>query len=521
MNQVQPRKMKNKEVILSPNEGTIFYYRNHPTLAARDLLGVKLNWIQRLGLKAIWRIPFIMLIWGRRNGKTFIGAIASILIAMLFPKEKVLIVAPSKRQVDWIFFNEIMPVYTESDYFKASVNGKINITNAYNRIKFYNGSTIEGFPVGTEGDKVRGAGATFLWIDEYAQMSESIINLVFKPMLLVKKKGGFNRYLITSSAFYRWNHMWSLFQYYKIKQEIDPKRYYVSNFNYHHLLLSKNLPVDFDFNIIEEAQNTMTDTEFRMEWLAEFPEEGDSFYTSQLIEFCVPRPPDRKPIEIELTGDGKSDYYLGIDVGRAEGGSNFSITTIKKVKKEGRVVNIITANGVQYQEMIAMIRRKIIDFNPMKIKLDAGGGGLTIKDLLREKWEDPVTHVSLKPIITNDDKLDGIPILEMVNITDEKHNSLYTNMKAEMEHGRLLFPMDLRRDLNKDIERAGQEIIAFKTELQVMTAKPKGKYLRFEVPDKFRSDRAMSTALAIDGYLEEIRSAYGEIDLAVGSWINL
>ena len=859
-------------------------------------------------------------------GKTYIGSVATVLIALLFPNEKVLIVCPSKRQVDWIFLNEINNLYVNSDYFKGSVIGKISITNAYNRIKFTNGSTIEGYPVGSEGNRVRGAGATFLWVDEYASMSESVINLVFRPMLSVKKKGQFNRYLITSSAYYRWNHLWNLFQYYKIKSIIDSKKYQVFNFNYEHLLLSDNLPVEFDMNIIEEARNNMTESEFKMEflaclkagtkistnkgiknieeiqngdlvlthngnykkvisifkrmineeiikikpyyfddiyitkehkvfinrnnnyiwekaenvlnndflvyplnkynnnklfdlieytynydkqvinnieyiypswssktgtdnkyckkymqirrnsklykssikryiyltpdfarlfgyylaegsigakgksisfafnkkeinyiddvlWLVEnifgikgilylskkdggcsvifcsrilvdffkniipgncytkkipefifesnneiiknlligyingdgcitlrangntkdianvtsssldlilgvndlfsklgiktsyyikkehkqifkkrivncsisyklnikgdglrrllefynlkdstilkkntynfmdknylyyrikniykenlcgyvynleveddnsyvanyaivhncFPINIEGFFSSQLIDKSTPKPPDYKPIEIELKGDGTSDYFMGVDVGRAEGGSNFSISVVKRKNKKGSIVNIITANGATFQDMTEMVRRKFLDFGVRKIKIDAGGGGTTLKDLLREPWSDAYTHKSYKPLVTLDDTINGIPILEMIKFTDEIHNNLYMNLKSEMEHSRLLFPLDLRRDENKELERAGQEIVAFKNELRVTTANPKGKYLRFEVPNRFRNDRIISTALAVDAYLEVARNEYSDdLEMATGFWI--
>lgn len=514
------RKMKNQEVLLSVNESTLLYLRAHPTIAAKLLLNIRLNWIQRLALRGVWTIPFSMLVWGRRNGKTFVGAIISVLLALLYPNQRVVIACPSKRQVDFIFLNEIMMLYNNSDYFKGSVKGKIAITNAYNRVVFSNGSVIEGFPVGAEGGKIRGAGASFLWIDEYAQMSESIIKMVFKPMLFVEKANTFNRYLITSSAYYRWNHLWDLFQYYKIKQAMEPKKYFVLNFNYNHLLLSKRLPVKFNMDIVQEAKDTTTEGEFAMEWEACFPANIEGFFSSELIDKCTPKPPDNKPIDIELEGDGKSDYYMGIDVGRAEGGSNFAISIIKLKGKIGKLVNVHTENGATFQVMIELIRKKVIDFNIRKICLDAGGGGLTIKDLLREPWIDYRTNQTLRPIITIDDTIQGIPILNMVNFTDEIHNKLHMNLKSEMEHRRLLFPIDIRRDANKELERAGLELVSFKNELRVMTAKPKGKFLRFEVPNKFRTDRVISTALALNCYLGDLNNNMFEEELPCGRWVS-
>jgi len=313
--------------------------------------------------------------------------------------------------------------------------------------------------------------------------------------------------------------LWPLFQYYTVKQVIEPLKYYVGNYNYKHLLLSKRLPVEFDMNIIEDAKNTLTEAEFSMEYLSVYPEDIEGFFSAKLIEHCTPRPPREIPVELELIGDGKSNYYMGIDVGRAEGGSNFAISIIKKQAKYAKLVYVITANGATYQQMVELIRRKFIDFNVCKIMMDAGGGGLTIKDLLREKWEDHIKHVTMRPIVDMEDAIDGIRVLEMVNINDEVHNMLHTNLKSEMEHRRLLLPIDIRRDLNKEIERAGQEMVQFKTELQVMTAKPKGKYLRFEVPEKFRTDRVIATGLCISGYLQDRFAVYEDTEMTTGMWV--
>lgn len=519
------RKMKNSVVTLSQNEGTILYFRHHPTEAVKYLFGVKLNWLQRIALRMVWKVPFSMLVWGRRNGKTYVGAILCVLRAMLFPNERIIIVAPSKRQVDWVFLNEISKLYNESDYFKASVVGKIVITNGYDRIKFTNGSIVEGFPVGTEGNKVRGAGADLLWIDEFAQMSENIVNLVFKPMLLVKKKGSFNRFLITSSAFYRWNHLWPLFQYYVVKMAQEPAKYFVSNFNYKHLLLSKNLPVDFDMNIIEEAKNTMTEEEYAMEYLGSFPAEGTGFFSSKLIESSTPKLPNKKPFNIELKGDGKSLYYMGVDAARSEGGSNFAIAIVKKLYNSNKkvVCHIATLNGATFQVMVDLIRRLYVDFNVSRVRMDSGGGGTTLKDLLMEKWYDPFTKTELLPLVGREEvNIKGYNVIDMVTINAERHNNLHMNIKSEMEHGRLLFPLDLRRDSDVNLEKAGQELIAFKTELKVMKAIPKGRYLRFVVPKRFRTDRVMAVSLALEGFIEDYKGNYEGYDeeLAIGTWIG-
>jgi hypothetical protein len=59
------------------------------------------------------------------------------------------------------------------------------------------------------------------------------------------------------------------------------------------------------------------------------------------LKNVLPDHPIKKPIEIELHGDNKSNYYMGIDVGRAEGGSNFSISVVKRKTKEKQNLYIL------------------------------------------------------------------------------------------------------------------------------------------------------------------------------------
>jgi hypothetical protein len=77
------------------------------------------------------------------------------------------------------------------------------------------------------------------------------------------------------------------------------------------------------------------------------------------------------------------------------------------------------------------------------------------------------------------------------------------------------------RDSDKELERLGQEIVQYKTELQVMNAKPSGRYLRFEVPSQFRTDRVFSTAIALECILDKYHNRLQEdTELATGFWVT-
>lgn len=391
--------------------------------------------------------------------------------------------------------------------------------------------------------KIRGARYQALFLDEYAQFDPSIIDLVIRPFLAIQLRNEPNKLIMSSSAYYKWNHLWEQYKLYKIQEVVNPDLYYVSEYDFRDTLIDPDKPFVFDVNIIKQAKEIMTDAEFRMEWLREFPDDADSFFPTKLIDDSTPKPPNI-PIDIEFdsyiwevdsngkkvkrTGRNKDQYVMGVDVGRAEGGANFAIAICKydpgtNVKS---LVRMISRNGIRYQEMEKIIRQSCVDYNIVRIHCDKGGGGETIRDLLREPWEDSRTGVLYDPILDMEDDstsdISGLRYLKLVNFHGNKHATLFSNLRAEMEHGRMLYPLHINRHENREIERANLEIKAVKSELAVIKPKPVGSSLKFEVPGSFRKDRAVGLTLAVDAALELHQPNWrlnDQEELPMGFWL--
>ena len=211
------------------------FYQKNPVQAACDIFGFKfgLPWHQRLALKAAWELPDVIQVWTRGGGKTFFLAMFAGLSAILFPEEKVGIFGPSYRQAKFVWA-ELERLYDKSPIFKELTVKKPIMSNENCHIKFLKGSIIEALPLG-DGSKIRGARYFRILGDEAAQIPEDVLDIVIggmrattkDPMEAVEamrlqremiKKGEMditelieppkNKLLLTSTAYYRFNHLW-------------------------------------------------------------------------------------------------------------------------------------------------------------------------------------------------------------------------------------------------------------------------------------------------------------------------
>ena len=287
----------------------------------------------------------------------------------------------------------------------------------------------------------------------------------------------------------------------------------------------------------------MTKVDFEMEWLGVFPDETDAYFSSYLVDkVCTPKD---NSVEIELSSyyqrkdkDGKLygdkldnnvDYILGVDIAKSPGAANFAIAVGKIEGKTCKLVNCISLNGGTYTQMVQLIRECTMQYSVIRIQMDRGGGGEAIKEELAKPYYDKVSETIYKPILDMDDEAtenaDGLRYLRLINFHGAKHSNLFTNLKAQMEHGNVKFPLNQFRDPDgsKELERAMLEIRETKKELMVTSSKPRGANLHFEVPSTFRMDRAVALTLVIDAMIDERLPEWKTKipkELPIGDWVN-
>jgi hypothetical protein len=479
------------------------FYRDYPEIAAADLLGVDLSEIQKVVLRSMWFRNYVMSIMCRGSGKTFLNAVLACLKGMLYPGYRVGLIAPTFRQSK-MMFDECDRIWQSSPIFQAATERKPTAAsdNCYIRFKATGGkagSIIQAIPLG-DGSKIRGSRFFTIICDEFPHIPEEIFNMVIRPMaatvaapmenvrrirrekdLLEKgmisedeiEEKAANQIIITSSGYFTFNHMYKLYQVYKEEMLNNNEKYAVFRVPY------KLLPEGFlDQENVESARKQMSNLEFRMEYEAAFIPDTDGFYKASLIESCKSR--EYTP---QVVGDLGKSYCLGIDPARSE--DSFAIC-VAELGKPAKIVHAIELQKEPFPKMAALIENLCISFNVVSIYMDAGGGGLAIKDILAEnKMQHPAG-----PLLDPEDEVHQIKagrhILKMCNFgTDFISDSNFAALRL-LEHRDLLFPSPPKRD---EIELALVEDASYLTITQmqqqmqtiVITETPTGK-IHFDVP---------------------------------------
>lgn len=100
----------------------IKYYRKNWNEYAKDILGVSLDQDQKDILEAIQNNRRVSIRSGHARGKDYVTAVACVCFLTLFAPSKVIVTAPTGRQVDGIMMAEIKRVYKKA---KANLGGNV------------------------------------------------------------------------------------------------------------------------------------------------------------------------------------------------------------------------------------------------------------------------------------------------------------------------------------------------------------------------------------------------------------
>jgi hypothetical protein len=561
---IKARQMKSVKYGFTDDEKLILALRKDPVWACELLLNRKLKFFQRIVLRAMWAKPFILLLFGRGVGKTSLVVIYFLLKAMLYPGLKLGCLAPAYRQ-SLLMFDEVNREYwSKCEYLVACCPKPPSVSNTRAILRFSNGSYIEAIPLGNDGGKARGRRYDAVFIDEYADLSEQIINLVIRPFLNVKRGKQENQMIIASTARYKWNHFWDQYVFYRAKSgklpellrswlkrrgfKEEPEKYDIFEFDLRDVNIDKSIP-EFMISdeIIDNSYATMTIDEFAMENLNLFPDETSGFFSSFLImDHSVSRSEEHQ-ILLRAIDDVNSEtkkpydtfFVFGIDAARSDkpDAANFclSIMRIKSLKNiiEKNLCKVVTTHGATFQEMVNIVRQSHVDFGLHRVRridVDQGGGGTTLRDLLAEKWTDSRTGIEYDPIL----EIDGarpeqfentsseFKVLYLQNQSDVFNNHMFNSLKADLEQNRLWLPITIKKDSDREIENAGVEIGLTKQELMVLETKPIHAGLKFVVPRGYQKDRAVALGLANNGsnILLGREGIVQEKTLAVGFWVR-
>ena len=363
---------------------SIIIGRDHDEFC-EDLLSIKLNVYQKVMLRCIFKYDYIMFIMCRGLGKTFLAMLALVIYGLLFPNSKIGIIAPSFRQGKLLIQEKYKDEFCQWSPFLVGEEENFVCSNAKARVDFYNGSFIEAFPVGigsgtNAAAKIRGARLNVALVDEAVYVPEEIIESVLIPMLIVQS--GYevgkkvqqsdisNKLVITSSAGYRFNHLYS--RYCKWTQEmIKP-----DNTKYFTMTLPWKVGVAvglFKEDFIMQQKATMAQERFEQEYEGIFSKLVDGAWISYTdLQQCSDL------YKIETSGIKGYEYIMSLDVARVQGGDNTILNVYKlhwcKDHVEVDFVYTRSMNGEKFENQAKVVRQTLKKFpNTIRIFMDTMG----------------------------------------------------------------------------------------------------------------------------------------------------
>jgi len=335
----------------------------------------------------------------RQSGKSECVSLGVVIEAMRSPNGHIIIVAPTDRQAGELFIKV-------ANYLKMEKIAKSVASITARTAVLTNGCRISAFPIGHDGTNLRCMTANVLVLEEAAFIPDDVLNEILMPM--VSSPGS---RLIKISTPRGKNHFYRSF----INKEYSAYRY-----TWRDAVRVGRYSQEF----INEARTNATETQFSVEYEAEFVEGSDNYFPSALIDKCI----DNDLVQEFVPKEGKI-YFMGIDVAYA--GKDKSVFTIMEsdmLYSYGKVVHIFeyitNTIGTAYDKACELQNK----WKCKKIFPDATTAGSGLAVMLARRYNG------------NPNKKSNADIVEGYVFTNKSKIDMFSNLKLHMEHDHIRFP---------------------------------------------------------------------------------
>ena len=490
------------------------------------LFNIELHPMQILILQEFWIRPFPMYIASRGWGKSFLLALYCVIKCTFSPGTKIVVVGAAFRQSK-IIFEYMETIWRSSPILRSIFNSnddgpRRDVDRC--TIRLGDSWTI-AIPMG-DGSKIRGLRAHIIIADEFASISPDIYETVVSgfaavsasPIQNVKEeakkqamieagiwneeleflnvKMG-NQAIISGTADYDFKHFARYWKRYKLiiesqgdKRKLEEifKGEVPDNFNWKDYSIIRipyeMIPKGFmDDKQVSRAKATIHTGIYNMEYAACFVKDSEGFFRRSLIESCVVSNRqiliEGKPIIFDaiVQGDPNKQYVYGVDPASEQ--DNFSIVVLEVNPTHSKIVYCWTTNRANFKERqktglitehdfygfcARKIRNLMKTFKPIKIGMDAQGGGVAIEESLHDPNKLEEGEILIWPTIEDKSKdtddQPGLHILELVQFAKAEWTSQANHgLRKDLEDKALLFPSFDNLTLGLAIEKEGNSIL--------------------------------------------------------------
>jgi terminase large subunit-like protein len=354
---------------------------------ASELCHMELDGPQLAMARAVLASKRVVVLAGRRSGKSFaLGAVAA-WTAVCVPNSHVVVVAAADRQAKEVAERVVMPMFAQDDRLFASIRSSNKEV-----MELRNGSLVRFLPATGQ---IRGIGASLLLVDEGRDiLDEDLVYSSVEPML-ANSNGSM---AIWSTPWMASGKLWDVWHspfYAKVRAPSRDSRFVSQEF-------------------VEQQRNVMSHELFQAELEAEFMQTVAAYFSSVSISRCL-----RDVGLVEAAEEGRT-YALGVDFGRFRDASVFVVASRGE---DGRLrvdwvrafVNVPLSDQRSYAKYMDDV------FHVRWATVEAAGLGIQISEEIAKDLPGRVTL--FKPTI------------------DEKARA-FENLKGFVERGEIDIPRD-------------------------------------------------------------------------------
>ena len=378
------------------------FLRENITFTTNLISGVDLFPFQHLAIKAMLETDYFLGIWSRGMSKSFSSAIYAFLDAIFNQGVQIGILAATFRQSKMIFEKiEDIASKPEAQFLTQCITKKSKKNDQWTLQ--IGDSRIIALPLG-DGSKLRGFRFHRIIIDEFLLMPEQIYNEVILPFLSVvqnpterekvskledeliakgkmKEKDRYqwpnNKLIALSSASYKFEYLYKVYEKFEdliingSPSETDTAKRVIMHMSYD--VAPKAL---YDQNLIHQARQTMSQSQYDREFGAIFTDDSSGFFKTSTMAACSVKDGDIPCTEV--AGDRDSKYLLAFDPSWAESESSddfaMQVFKLNDNTKTGTLVHSYAVPGLKMKEHINYFHYILGHFNIVAIVGDYGGG---------------------------------------------------------------------------------------------------------------------------------------------------
>lgn len=384
------------------------YLQANPMAGISLLTGMEIYPFQDIILRALSQKDFCLFLAGRGLGKSFLGALFTMLYAIFNPGVKIGICSQSFRQSRMIFQTiENWAFSPKGGFLLQCLKGKpIHRPDAW-EMPYQNGSLIVSLPLGS-GERIRGYRFNVMVIDELLLLTDKVINEVIQPFMAIQAdpvmrqkvrvaedqlisagklqeedriKFPSNKLIGLTSASYSFEYLYTMYKNY-MDLIFDSNAENVSHciFQFSHEVAPEGL---YDKAMVEHAKKTTANAQFQREYMAQFTDDSGGYYSAKKMKEAT-IPIGEFPC-IQLQGNPDAEYILSIDpnYNDAESSDNFAMVLLElnHSRKGATVVHNYALAKSSLKKRAMYLAYLFENFNIVYVICDNAGGVSFFQDI--------------------------------------------------------------------------------------------------------------------------------------------